>query len=255
MPDLKILFSNLGYARGIDGSLWQHLSRAGRHFYCPVAPQQQVLNQVKDLMTEHGPDLCCFVEIDRGSRYSGNFNQMQALQDNAYQFSDITGKYGEGRAIGFAPFMQGKSNGFLARQNFRFHKHYFTCGSKRLIHEIKIRDDLHVFFTHFSLQYKTRKRQFEELCELIAPITGQVIVLADFNIFRGFGELRPLTDHGKLLLINQPDETTFMFHKTRHVLDLCLCSDSLKESLDLKIIPQPYSDHAALLVTIKNANA
>ena len=55
----KIFFSNIGYAKGIDGSLRQHISMAGRHFYCSLPVQEQVLAQVKALIDAEQPDLCC----------------------------------------------------------------------------------------------------------------------------------------------------------------------------------------------------
>ena len=75
----KILFSNIGYAKGIDGTLWQHLSRAGRYLYCRVPTQTLVLGQLKAIIDLEQPDLCCFVEIDSGSLHSAYVNQLKLL--------------------------------------------------------------------------------------------------------------------------------------------------------------------------------
>ena len=106
----KILFSNLGYARGINGSLQQHIKGAGRFFYCAPTVQQRVLAQMKSIIDQEKPDLCCFVEIDQGSIHTAYFNQMDALMDEIYRFHDISDKYGYNSTLGRMPLHAGKSN-------------------------------------------------------------------------------------------------------------------------------------------------
>ncbi len=247
----KILFSNIGYAKGIDGSLWQHIAMSGRHLYCPVPVQQQVLNQLRAIIDDKQPDLCCFVEVDSGSFHSAGLNQINALMDDTYHFHDISAKYGEDTALRNFWFHQGKSNGFIARQEFPFERLYFKNGTKRLIYKIGVADGVTLYFAHFSLNRQTRIRQFDEVKALVGA-SGDVIILADFNIMAGFGELKPLIEDGNLRLLNDEKETTFTFHKRKRTLDLCLCSAGLAERVALKIIPQPFSDHAALLVELQN---
>ena len=40
--------------------------------------------------------------------------------------------------------------------------------------------------------------------------------------------------------MNREGEPTFRFHQTRHILDLCLCSESIADKINLQIIPQPF---------------
>jgi hypothetical protein len=77
---------------------------------------------------------------------------------------------------------------------------------------------------------------------------GEVIFLGDFNILSGLEEITPLLDHGRFVLLNQQDIPTFFFHKRKLVLDLCVCSRTIGKKAVLKVIPQPYSDHAALIL-------
>jgi hypothetical protein len=74
--------------------------------------------------------------------------------------------------------------------------------------------------------------------------------MADFNITGGFSELEPLCRKRDLRVMNSETDPTFTFHRTRRVLDVCLCSPGVKERAALKIVPQPYSDHDALLLGI-----
>ncbi len=247
---MKIIFSNLGYARGISGSLAHHMQYASRHFYIRHAVQNAVLAQFRHLLVKEQPELCCMVELDRGSLQSGYYNQMTALLDEQYCYSDIANKYGDASWLNWMPLHGGKSNGLLARHDFAFKKLYFKHGSKRLIYQIALPDIGTLFFAHFSLQRKVRALQLIEMKELIQASGGPAIVLADFNILQGFGELRPLLDGTDLVVLNDPDIPTFTFHRRLLTLDLCLCSNELVGQARLDVIPQPYSDHAALLLEI-----
>ncbi len=248
---MKILFSNIGYAKGIDGSLQAHMRLFHRHIYSGHTVQRGVLSQLKALIKDQEPDICCFVEVDSGSVHSGRLNQLQELVDEDYPHFDIAGKYGENNRLSQMPLHMGKSNGFIAKKSYDFRRLYFDSGSKRLVYHLKAAEDLHIFFAHFSLSRQTRIRQFAELQVLLQSVEGNVIILADFNIFQGFSELKPLLDNTNLAILNDETAPTFYFHKAKHVLDLCLCSTPLAQGATLSVIPQPYSDHAALLLEIK----
>ncbi|ESQ79993.1 endonuclease/exonuclease/phosphatase family protein [Asticcacaulis sp. YBE204] len=245
---MRILFSNLGYATGISGSLYHHVTKAFRHVYQSPAAQKAVLAQFRQIIDREAPDIACLVELDQGSVHSGGFNQVQALMCQDYTVYDIEGKYGPDSHLTRLPFHHGKSNAFIAKQPFAFDYLYFRDGSKRLVHRIVLREGLTLFFTHFSLQRPVREKQFQQMREWIDAAGGEVMILADFNTFNGLEELAPLLEGGDLMLLNATDMTTFSFHRWRHLLDLCVCSKSLEGRLAMQVIPQPFSDHAALLV-------
>lgn len=249
MSAYKILLSNLGYARGIDGNLFDHMRYAHRHFYCPPEVQKSSLRQLSKLIAREDPDICCFVEIDKGSFTSGGFNQLQELIDEKYRFFDIESKYGPTSQLRSFFITKGKSNAFLAKQAFQYEKIHFACGVKRLIYKISLDKNLTLFFAHFSLNKSVRAKQILEIEELIKATKGEVIFLGDFNILTGMQEIAPLLDRGHILL-NREDDPTFTFHKHKLVLDLCICSKGIAGHADLKVIPQPYSDHAALMLEV-----
>ena len=245
----RILFSNMGYAKGINGSLFQHAAYITRHFYTPHNVQKRALEQFGEIIAAENPDLCCIVEIDGGSVHAGYFDQIGMLKSKTYEFHDISDKYGPQNVLGRLPFHKGKSNAFMAKQNIEFEKRYLSRGSKKLLYSLILPGDIILFFAHFSLNRKVRLAQFHELKKHLHD-HAKVIVLGDFNIMHGFSELEPLLLDTDLQLLNRDDEPTFKLHKRNHVLDLCLCSKSLAGNLKLKVIPQPFSDHAALLVDI-----
>ena len=55
----------------------------------------------------------------------------------------------------------------------------------------------------------------------------------------------------QIVLLNKEDVPTFTFHQRQLVLDLCLCTPGIAERADLRVVPQPYSDHAALVVALE----
>lgn len=248
----KILFSNIGYARGIDGTLRKHLTGFGRNLYCAPPVQQQALNQLKAIIDLERPDLCCLVEIDQGSIHSGYYNQLHALIDQTYKFHDVADKYGENSLLGRMPLYRGKSNAFLSATEMPFQRLYFRRGAKRLLYRISLPRDITLFFGHFSLQRHVRMLQLRELNQLVRESPGEVIVLADFNIMYGFSELQPLLLDTELRVINREDEHTFVFYRRKLALDLCICSPGLAGRIAVRVIPQPYSDHAALLVSVED---
>lgn len=252
MTDVKILLSNMAYARGINGSLMHHIRYAHRHLFCSRKVQQGVMGELKKIILREQPDICCLVEIDRGHNETTSFNQLHALLDSQYHFSDIASKYGDRKALRRAPFLSGKSNAFCSKREFPFERVYLSTGMKRLVYRITVAPDLHLFFCHFSLMKTSRQRQFVELRALIDRTPGEHIIMGDFNIFGGISELQPLLEGTDLRLINNPEKMTFKFHRNHKLLDLCICSRSLGERSELQVIEQHYSDHCALLLHVKD---
>ncbi len=252
MHHLSILFSNIGYAKGINGYLSQHILNANRHFYCSKTVQHKSLHQLKTLINRENPDICCLVEVEKGSLHSSYYNQIESLTDQHYTFYDIANKYGKHSLLRHFSLYQGRCNAFLAKHPLPFERHYLTHGAKRLLYHLRPYDGLHIFFGHFSLQEKVRKKQFDELAILTtqARNTGEVIILGDFNILTGPTELSPLLEHTSLHLLNRETEHTFTFHRRKLMLDLCLCSPAIASHSALRIIKQPFSDHDALLLEI-----
>lgn len=246
----KILMSNLGYARGLNGSLGHHLRYAHRHIYCSKSTQEKVLREFKQIILREQPDLCCLVEIDKGGFFSANLNQIEALLDPHYHFHDIANKYGSKKGFSFLPVIASKCNAFFAHRPLEFERIYLARGFKRLVYKIQLEPELTLFFAHFSLKREVRLRQFVELGELLKKLNSDAIVMGDFNILTGLEEIGPWMEEAGLVLLNDPKETTFRFHNQRKLLDLCFCSAPLKARARLRVLEQHYSDHAALMLEV-----
>lgn len=246
--DLKILMSNIAYAHGLNGTLFQHVRYAHRHLFCDPKVQAEVMAEVKTLIAREDPDICCLVEIERGGTSERSFNQLHALLDERYPFSDIAGKYDARSALNKLPVLSGKCNAFCAKRPFDFKHIYLSAGMKRLVYQITLAPELTLFFCHFSLLRATRAKQFRELRGIIRDTPGEHIIMGDFNIFGGIEELHPLLEGTSLRLLNNPKIPTFRFHRRQKLLDLCICTQRLSRQAQLRIIEQHYSDHCALLL-------
>jgi endonuclease/exonuclease/phosphatase family metal-dependent hydrolase len=250
-----IFMGNLGYLRGLDGGLAQHVIYAHRHVYCSVDVQKRALRQLKAIIARESPDLCCFVEIEQGSANSGHFNQMQALESEEYPYRDVENKYALSSRLRGMALMRGKSNGFMAKQALDFEKIYFTHGTKRLIYKLMLANGVTVFFAHFSLKKSVRTEQLKQAGQLLAAAGKKSMFLGDFNILSGFQELAPLFAQGNFQLLNRRDVPTFRFHRNEQTLDLCIAAAELAPHLALRVVAQEFSDHAALLLQIQESAA
>ncbi|MFA4993816.1 MAG: endonuclease/exonuclease/phosphatase family protein [Bdellovibrionales bacterium] len=202
------------------------------------------------LIAQEDPDICCFVEIDKGSFTSAGYNQIQTLISDKYAYFDIGNKYAITSRFRSFFMTKGKCLAFVSKCKLLHEKLYFGCGMKRLIYKVAVDERLTLFFAHFSLSKRVRERQILEARELMKNASGDVIFLGDFNILTGICELDPLLEQGSFILLNREDIPTFTFHKRRLVLDLCICSKSITKQASLKVIPQPFSDHAALILEV-----
>ena len=251
----KVLFSNLGYARGIRGSTREHVLYAYRHVFCPKSTQLQAIAALKRLIREEDPEVCCLVEIDSGSVTSAFVNQIEHLVDDTYPYFDIENKYGETSLLRHLPGTSGNCNGFIVKHEVPFRKIYFSGGTKRLVYEIDLDDDLTLFFAHFSLRRDVRRGQFLELRELFEQARGEVVIMGDFNIFRGHAELAPLLRGGGLEVITDVESETFRIDGRVFAVDLCVCSSSLVPRARVHVREQSFSDHAAIVLEVGGPEA
>lgn len=214
---LRIIYANLGYARAIDGSLGHHISRAHHHFFTPRAAQLRSLQFVKDAIHALKPDLGCFVEVDQGSLTNGYFNQFRLLAEDQ-RFATIGNKYSATRKFRQISISRGKSNGFIASRPVEFVARYLDFGKKRLVYDIDIAG-LRVLLVHCALLKRIRRKQFEQIAAWIAERDGPTMLVGDFNMFHGEGELAPLMQGGRLFHANRLSGPTFRFGPYRASLD------------------------------------
>ncbi len=246
----RILVSNLGYARDIDGTVLSHFLHIYRHFFTPIALQKSSLDAYKKIIAESNPDIYCMIEIDTGSPTSGGFDQFEYLACPDYPLRDVVSKYAIHSRLADFWMTRGKSNGFMARKPYVFERQYLSMGSKRLLYRIVLEESLVLFFTHLSLKKDIRIKQIRELRMLADKEEGNVLIAGDFNILAGLSELDILTGDGCYQLLNDSTHGTFTLFGKHYLLDICLVSSKIAARISLTIIDQPFSDHDALLITV-----
>lgn len=245
----RILSTNLGYARNIDGSWKQHIGAAHRYLYTSRACQLESLAYLRQVIDQYAPHLTCFLEIDQGSMANGFLDQLNSLTEDSDYISHAGNKYGRNRR-GNSEGARGKSNGFLARVPVTHEKHYFRDGFKRLVYEIRFENKLTVFLVHLALSQRIRQKQLKQLVGLIEDCKGEIMIIGDFNIFGGEQELLPLTAGGRFAIVNDMAVPTFRLGGYLTCVDLCLATSGLVERTNVKVLDQPCSDHQMLLIDI-----
>ncbi|KQT86264.1 endonuclease/exonuclease/phosphatase family protein [Aurantimonas sp. Leaf443] len=248
----RIVYANLGYSRAIDGSLRHHVGRLHHHLYTPLSAQRQSLSYVRQRIEALDPDLCCLVEIDRGSPTNRYFDQFPELHGGSFGTARIDGKYGADTKLRRLSPSFGKSNAFFSRESVEASARYLAVGKKRLVYDIDLAG-IRVLLVHFSLRYRVRTVQIAEVRTWLAEREGPTVVIGDFNAFRGPRELEPLLDGGTLFHANATAGPTFRLGPWRAALDTCLLSSDLKDRFSIEVIDQPFSDHQMLKIDIDDA--
>lgn len=241
MPKFKMLLLNLGYCTGLNGSLFQYLSNFYRYIFLPSKIEENVLHNLSQLIHEEHPDLICLIEIEQGKQISGVINK-------EYSFYDIETKYGKDSFLRKLPFFKNKSNAFLSRHKISFKKHFLKNGTKKLLYELSLPENIKLIFMHFSLSRKVREKQFDELDLLFKNVKNKIIC-GDFNIFGGFSEIDRLIKKSKLRLAQK--EPTFPAFNPKRPLDLFLCSKNLK--IKTRVLNKQLSDHLPVLMELETS--
>jgi endonuclease/exonuclease/phosphatase family metal-dependent hydrolase len=249
---LRIVYANLGYSRDIDGSLKHHVRRAHHHVFTTRSVQLRSLGLVRERLRELKPDLSCFAEIDKGSLNNGFFDQVEALAEAHHTTVRIDNKYGAGRNFRRLSVSRGKSNAFLASRPLSYTARYLSSGKKRLVYDIEI-SGIRILMAHLSLRYHVRCLQMAELSRWVREREGPTVVIGDFNLFRGVGELHPLLADGRMVHANAHSGPTFRLGPYRAALDICLLSKDLQDRCRIAILDQPYSDHQMIQLDIDGA--
>lgn len=256
MANFKILSANVGYFLNFSGGISEYIFNPTRGLVGDRTEEDFAINNLIQIIEQIKPDLMGLVEIDQGSirtKTDGQANKIRNELNSELSYRSVSyNKYGEKRLLTDLPILNNLSNGVLVNGNYSVKSHYLNSGFKRSVIEIQIRTDLSAYFVHLSMIRHTRKRQIENLSELISN-KEKSIVFGDFNIYQGLSELDPLIEPNNLNLIS-PGETIpkrmfdELFTDTRR-LDLFLCSDSI-DIMNQRVIDERVSDHHPILLDI-----
>jgi endonuclease/exonuclease/phosphatase family metal-dependent hydrolase len=236
---LRILLYNVGYATALDGSMRNYVLKFYRYLYTPRAIIRRVRMALHGLLTTEKPDICCFVEVHRRHGF--------VPHEHEYQSYHMANKYGRNSMLRHLPFFRDNCNGFVSKEEAPFERLYFKSGTKKLVYCIKLQHGITLFLVHFALKESTRKKQCEELRQMVAG-RDRVVICGDFNVFKGLGELRKLAHDCRLQLVHT--NPTFPAVKPKKSLDLFLCSKDLGPATARVLKDVQVSDHLPVMLEV-----
>lgn len=249
---VKLVCYNVEYCEGMEGLWYQYLK-----FWKILFPPKNLDQKIVDALKKIKPDIFAMVEVDTGS--------FRAKKDEVVFFEKQLGmkdfvervKYplkGWLKLFHHVPILRKQANAIVSKYKFTKIKYYlFHEGTKRVV----IRADLNcpqkltLLLAHLALSGKARALQIKELIKIINKIKNPVILMGDFNTFKGKEELKDLIkethlkdriklDHHSLRL------TLPTFHPLRRV-DYILTSPKIKVK-KYRVLNFHFSDHLPLFV-------
>jgi endonuclease/exonuclease/phosphatase family metal-dependent hydrolase len=256
--DLKILSANVGYLLDYDGSYGSYLRRPHRALLGSAAAEQRALERLVDVIDDERPDVVCLIEVDQGSFRTATDGQVEAIADACRErgieyVPSATSKYGAEGILPNLPVLEHLSNGLLAQEGIEVRAHYLDTGPKRLVKEVCIDDELSLFLLHLAMRSTTRRRQLEEVADLVAD-RERTIVCGDFNPYDGLDELEVLTRGGQLKRY-APGPTVpkrpldFLVTETR-TFDLFLATPDVTVTR-CEVIDVQVSDHRPIVLEVE----
>lgn len=242
---MKIIFWNIGYVPGLDGSLFHYATKGHRIMFTTKTIQKKLLDGIAGHIKNEAPDLFLYSEVSLGARRNGFLHQHEYLvgQVGGVKTHQAAGKYRHSLFYSL-PLHAGNANGFLSPHDCMAQTVHLQTGSKTLVYVVIV-EGVTVVMVHLSLKRDTREKQLQELAELTTIMKGPLIICGDMNIFGGTGELKHLMKEGGLFL---PPEVplTYPSHKPKRALDIYL-TRGLKR-VHVRTIPTTISDHLPIVL-------
>ncbi|HPO31113.1 MAG TPA: endonuclease/exonuclease/phosphatase family protein, partial [Candidatus Hydrogenedentes bacterium] len=223
MRNLRFLLYNIRYATG-TGPVY--------HFPAPFSGSLRMprghLDRIALFLREEAPDLIGLVEVDSGSRRAGHRNQAEHLALRVETpFFFHANKYGESSPARRLPYFRNQGNAVLSSlPPGQTRALFFNTGMKRLILEIGF-DPFDLLLVHLALGNRTRKRQLDQLTEILRGREKPLILAGDFNTFGGWKELEPYAETWGVVSANQRHHPTFPSRNPQVELDYILHSPEI----------------------------
>lgn len=249
---VRLVCYNIEYCEGIDGLWYQYLM-----FWKVFMPPKGLDEQMVEALKQVNPDVLALVEVDTGSwrskkdevvffeRSLGMKNMVEKVK---YPFDSWL------KLFHYVPILNHQANAIVSRyklHNIRYH--LLHEGTKRVV----IQADIHcprkvtMVLAHLALGARTRAKQIEELIRIVNDIDNPVILMGDFNTYRGEQELDSLRRRTHLQDKKKLDRysvhyTAPSWHPYRR-LDYVLSSPDIKVH-KYRVLNFPFSDHLPLFL-------
>jgi endonuclease/exonuclease/phosphatase family metal-dependent hydrolase len=249
---VRLICYNIEYCEGIEGHWYQYL-KFWKIFFPPKGLDQKIVGALKNVK----PDILALVEVDTGS--------FRAKKDEVFFFADKLRlnsvvekvKYPLHSWLGLfhhIPLLRKQANAILTKYNInRVRYHILHEGMKRVVIEADIHcpKKLSLLLVHLSLGGKERAKQIEELIRIVNSIKNPVMLMGDFNTFKGKEEIENLLNKTHLKDSAKLDKSAeYLTHPSWHPmrrLDYVLVSSGIKVK-KYSVLKFHFSDHLPLFV-------
>lgn len=241
---MKIMFYNIAYGTGMDGSWKRYLSESWRFFWLPLSHMREII----DALNKEGPDVLCLVEVDSGS-FRNRFRCQAKLMARKLllPFYQTKAKYGSWSVWKFMAMIRKQHDAILSKKQGEFRQHFLKSGMKKLVQEYVV-EGVSIFTVHLAvLSERVRKKQMSELAGILKSCPRPHLVCGDFNIHNGLHELGDFVKlTGLKRLTNTP---TFPSVSPSRYLDLFFASPGLRIK-GAGVVNVAYSDHLPVWVEV-----
>ncbi len=244
---MKILFYNIAYATGLNGSWRQYVNKMWRL----VTTSPTAFKRISQTIKQAGADVVCLAEMDNGSFRNRFQCQTKALADHLQAvFFATESKYEPWSIWRFMTLIRKQHDAVISHRNGEFKAHYLKTGLQRLVSEFVV-DGISIFLVHLAvLRRKVRARQLRELAEIVNRCDRPYLICGDFNLHDGLDELDEFKSLTKTQLVETP--MTFPSFKPNRTIDLFLVSPEL-EVAEAGVMEVHDSDHLPVWVKLKGA--
>lgn len=246
----KLIVYNIEYCEGMRG-YWLEYLKFWRTFFLPKNNDLNIINSIK----KYNPDILSLVEADTGSIRSRKKDEVLTFKEklNLTNYVEKTKypKSGFFKFFNYIPILKKQANAILSKyklSNIEFLN--LSYGTKRIVikSDIYIPHKVTLLLVHLALGKNTRKKQINELIEIVNNIKNPVILMGDFNTFKGEIEIKNLLENTNLThKHNIKNKFTQPTYKPTRILDYILTSKDINV-LNYDVLKIEYSDHLPILI-------
>tara|TARA_Y100000310_G_scaffold299740_1_gene334836 strand:- start:38 stop:805 length:768 start_codon:yes stop_codon:yes gene_type:complete len=251
----RLILYNIEYCEGLTGHWYEYLK-----FWRTFSPPKGLDKLIIEKLKKEKPDILGLVEVDKGSFRSGKDEGVFISKSLGMNNIVEKVKYpltGYLKLFHHVPILNKQSNSISSKYSLTDIKyHVLHEGTKRVIIEAtaQLKKPVTLLLAHLALGGNTRKKQIKELIKIVNKIKNPVILMGDFNTFRGEVEIKDLLrktclQNKKSLHKDSQTLTEPSYHPKRR-LDYVLTSSQIRVK-DYKVLPYVLSDHLPLEVDFK----
>ncbi len=248
---VRLIVYNIEYCTGLTGKFTDYLK-----FWRYIKSSPKLASDMIEYLKKKKPDILALVEVDSGTFRTDHTDEGIIFKkhleltdiDETPQYSFTSGR----KYLKKIPYLCKQTNAFLSKYPLKNITHHFlSAGTHNVVIQTSVNCPKKVTFllAHLALNKRARKKQLEELTNIIKKIKNPIILMGDFNTFKGSQELNFLLKNSKLydaVKMNH-QHLTFPAFKPKRRLDYVLVSKEIAVK-KYQVLPVKFSDHLPVMM-------